>query len=103
CPIDSQIAGAPSTVNVTPEAEWSPKGGRVRRNSLLRRRRRAGGGGMVRKATLDRSLRPDGSAAAEQDAHGPTEPDELTGRRPSQWRGAGGRGVGWGVRGGVWA
>ena len=104
CPIDSQIAGAPSTVNVTPEAEWSPKGVRVvRRNSLLRRRRRAGGGGMVRKATLDRGLRPDGSAAAEEDVHGPTEPDELTGRRPSQWRGAGGRWMVWVFRVVIWA
>ncbi len=104
CPIDSQIAGAPSTVNVTPEAEWSPKGVRVvRRNSLLRRRRRAGGGGMVRKATLDRGLRPDGSAAAEEDVHGTTQPDELTGRSPSQWRGAGGRWMVWVFRAVIWA
>ena len=103
CPIDSQIAGESSTVNVTPEAEWSPKGVRVRRNSLLRRRREAGGGGMVRKATLDRSLRPDGSAAAEEDVHGTTEPDQLTAQRPSQWRGAGGRWMVWVFRVVIWA
>lgn len=58
---------------------------------------------MVRKATLDRSLRPDGSAAADQDVHGTTEPDELTGRRPSQWRGAGGRWTVWVFRVVIWA
>ncbi len=103
CPIDSQIAGASADVNAASDAEWSPKGVRVRRNSLLRRRRRAGGGAMVRKATLDRSLRPDGIAPAEEAVHGATEPDELTGRRPAQRRGAGGRWMVWAFRAVIWA
>jgi hypothetical protein len=111
-PADSQIAGASAVLNTQSPAEWCPKGVRVRRNSLLRRRRRAGGGAMVRKATLDRGLRPDESAASgsgvtEEAGPGATGPDELTElterRRPQPWRGAGGRWLIWSFRAVIWA
>jgi conjugative transposon protein TcpC len=104
-PADSQIAGASAALNPQSPAEWCPKGVRVRRNSLLRRRRRAGGGAMVRKATLDRGLRPDELAAAEEAGPGVTEPAELTEptERPRQRRGAGGRWLIWTFRAVIWA
>ncbi len=55
---NSETAGASPAAIAPSPGEWSPKGVRVRRNSLLRRRRRAGGGAMVRKAALDEGLRP---------------------------------------------
>ena len=107
CPTDSQIAGAPAAAGPRSagrfDAEWCPKGARVRRNSLLRRRRRAGGGAMVRKATLDRGLRPEELAAAAEAVRGAPEPAELTERRSSQWRGSGGRWLVWAFRAVIWA
>jgi Conjugative transposon protein TcpC len=61
---------------------------------------------MVRKATLDRGLRPDEFAEAgeaEPGVAGPAEPDELTGQRPQPWRGAGGRWLIWSFRVVIWA
>jgi len=58
---------------------------------------------MVRRATLDRDLRPDDPAAAEEMVPGVTEPAELTARRRQQWRGAGGRWLVWAFRAVVWA
>jgi hypothetical protein len=67
---------------------------------------------MVRKATLDRGLRPDELAASElgvteEAGPGVTEPAELTEltgqRRPQQWRGAGGRWLIWTFRAVIWA
>lgn len=58
---------------------------------------------MVRKATLDHGLRPDEVAAGDEVVPGVTEPDELTERRPRQWRGAGGRWMIWGLRAVIWA
>ena len=64
---------------------------------------------MVRKATLDRGLRPDELAASEfgvtEEAEpGVTEPAEPTQRRsPQQWRGAGGRWLIWAFRVVLWA
>jgi hypothetical protein len=58
---------------------------------------------MVRKATLDRSLRPDDLVAADEAVPGVTEPAELTERRPQQWRGAGGRWLVWTFRAVFWA
>lgn len=61
---------------------------------------------MVRKATLDRSSRPDQLAAADEaDEALPdvTEPAELAERRPPQWRGAGGRWLVWTFRAVIWA
>lgn len=58
---------------------------------------------MVRKATLDRGLRPDELAAEEEAGPGVTEPAELTQRRPQQWRGAGGRWLIWSFRVVIWA
>ena len=58
---------------------------------------------MVRKATLDHGLRPDEVAAGDEAVPSATEPDELTERRPSQWRGAGGRWMIWGLRAVIWA
>ena len=62
---------------------------------------------MVRKATLDRGLRPDELAAAEEAGPGVTEAAELTEpagqRRPQQWRGAGGRWLIWSFRAVIWA
>jgi len=58
---------------------------------------------MVRKATLDRDLRPDDPAAAEEMVPGVTEPAELTAWRRQQWRGAGGRWLVWAFRAVVWA
>src|SRR5260370_11128641 len=107
CPVDSQIAGAPAAAGPRSagrfDAEWCPKGAKVRRNSLLRRRRRAGGGAMVRKATLDRGLRPEELAAAAEAVRGAPEAAELTERRPSPWRGSGGRWLVWAFRAVIWA
>jgi Conjugative transposon protein TcpC len=58
---------------------------------------------MVRKATLDRSLRPDELAAADEASPGVTEPAEPTEQRPQQWRGAGGRWLVWAFRALIWA
>ena len=58
---------------------------------------------MVRKATLDHGLRPDEVAAGDEAVPSVTEPDELTGRRSRQWRGAGGRWMIWGLRAVIWA
>ena len=58
---------------------------------------------MVRKATLDHGSRPDEVAAGDEAVPSATEPDELTERRPSQWRGAGGRWMIWGLRAVIWA
>jgi Conjugative transposon protein TcpC len=58
---------------------------------------------MVRKATLDRGLPPEGSAEPEEAVHGAAEPDQPTGRRASQWRGAGGRWMVWAFRAVIWA
>jgi hypothetical protein len=58
---------------------------------------------MVRKATLDRGLRPDELAAADEGLRGAPETDELTERRPSQWGGAGGRWMVWAFRALIWA
>src|SRR5258707_3127152 len=106
-PADSRIAGAPAAGGPRSagrfDAEWCPKGARVRRNSLLRMRRRAGGGAMVRKATLDRGLRPDELAAADEAVRGGPEPAEVTERRPSPWRGSGRRSPGLALRRGVLA
>ncbi len=58
---------------------------------------------MVRKATLDRSLRPDELAADDEAVPDVTEPAEPTARRPQQWRGAGGRWLVWAFRALIWA
>ena len=58
---------------------------------------------MVRKATLDRSLRPDEFAAADEASPGVTEAAEPTERRPQQRRGAGGRWLVWAFRALIWA
>jgi hypothetical protein len=58
---------------------------------------------MVRKATLDRSLRPDDLVADDEVVPGDTEDAELTERRPQQWRGAGGRWLVWTFRAVLWA
>ncbi len=58
---------------------------------------------MVRKATLDRSLRPDELAAADEVVPDVTEPAELPQQRPQQWRGAGGRWLIWTFRVVLWA
>jgi Conjugative transposon protein TcpC len=58
---------------------------------------------MVRKATLDPSLRPDELGEANQASPGLTEPPEPTERRPQQWRGAGGRWLVWAFRALIWA
>ncbi len=58
---------------------------------------------MVRKAALDRGLRPDELAAADEAVRGAPEADELTERRSSQWRGAGGRWMVWALRAVIWA
>jgi Conjugative transposon protein TcpC len=58
---------------------------------------------MVRKATLDRSLRPDDLVAADEAMPGNTEPAQLDERRPQQWRGAGGRWLVWTFRAVLWA
>jgi hypothetical protein len=57
---------------------------------------------MVRKATLDRSLRPDDLAAANGAVPGVTEPADLAPQRPQQWRGAGGRWLVWTFRAVIW-
>lgn len=58
---------------------------------------------MVRKATLDRSLRPEEYAADDGTVAGATEPGHLTGRQPQHWRGAGGRWLIWASRAVIWA
>jgi hypothetical protein len=58
---------------------------------------------MVRKATLDHGLQPDEVAAGDEAVPSVTEPDELTERRPQQWRGAGGRWMIWALRAVIWA
>jgi hypothetical protein len=58
---------------------------------------------MVRKATLDRGLRPDELAAAGDAVGDAPDPGGLTERRPSQWRGAGGRWMVWAFRAVIWA
>jgi hypothetical protein len=58
---------------------------------------------MVRKATLDRSLRPDDLVAADEAVPEVAEPAEFTERRPGQWRGAGGRWLVWTFRVVLWA
>jgi Conjugative transposon protein TcpC len=58
---------------------------------------------MVRKAALDRGLRPDELAVADEAVRGAPEADELTERRSSQWRGAGGRWMVWAFRVVIWA
>ena len=57
---------------------------------------------MVRKATLDRSLRPDDLVAADEAAPDVTESAELTEQRPAQWRGSGGRWLVWTFRAVLW-
>jgi hypothetical protein len=58
---------------------------------------------MVRKATLDRGLRPDELAAADEALRGAPELGELTERRRSQWGGSGGRWMVWALRAVIWA
>jgi hypothetical protein len=58
---------------------------------------------MVRKATLDRSLRPDELAMADEASPGLADPLEPTERRPKQSRGAGGRWLVWVFRALIWA
>jgi hypothetical protein len=58
---------------------------------------------MVRKATLDRSLRPDELDVAGEASPGPTDFPEPAGRRPQQRRGAGGRWLVWVFRALIWA
>jgi len=58
---------------------------------------------MVRKATLDRSMRPDDLAMADEASPDLVEPPEPTERRPQQWRGAGGRWLVWAFRILIWA
>jgi hypothetical protein len=58
---------------------------------------------MVRKATLDRGLRPDELAAADEAVGDAPDPGGLTERRRSQWRGAGGRWLVWAFRAVIWA
>jgi hypothetical protein len=58
---------------------------------------------MVRKATLDRSLRPDDLVAADEAVPGVTESAEPVQQRPAQRRGAGGRWLIWTFRAVLWA
>jgi hypothetical protein len=58
---------------------------------------------MVRKATLDRSLRPDEFGAADEAVPGVTEPAGLTEGSPRPRRGAGGRWTVWAFRALLWA
>ncbi len=58
---------------------------------------------MVRKATLDRSLRPEELAAADDAVPGVTEPAEPARQRPRQWAGGGGRWLTWTFRAVLWA
>lgn len=58
---------------------------------------------MVRKATLDRGLRPDDLATAGTATVAAPESSGLTERRRSQWRGAGGRWTVWAFRAVIWA
>jgi hypothetical protein len=58
---------------------------------------------MVRKATVDRGLPPDELAAIDEAVRGAPEPVELPERRPSPWRGSGGRWLVWVFRAVIWA
>ncbi len=58
---------------------------------------------MVRKATPDLGLRPDELAAADGAVHGAQDRARRTERRPSQWRGSGGRWLVWVFRAVIWA
>jgi hypothetical protein len=58
---------------------------------------------MVRKATLDRGLRPDDLVTADHAMGDAPDPAGPTERRPSQWRGAGGRWMVWAFRAVIWA
>jgi Conjugative transposon protein TcpC len=58
---------------------------------------------MVRKATPDLGLRPDELAAADEAMRGAQDPARLTERRPSPWRGSGGRWLVWAFRVVIWA
>jgi hypothetical protein len=58
---------------------------------------------MVRKATPDRGLPPDEFATADDAMGDGPDPAGLTERRPSQWRGAGGRWMVWAFRAVIWA
>lgn len=58
---------------------------------------------MVRKATLDRSLRPDETAAADEAVPGATESAEVAEERPAPRRSAGGRWTVWAFRALLWA
>jgi hypothetical protein len=58
---------------------------------------------MVRKATLDRGLRPDELAATDEALLGAPELGDLTERRRSQWGGSGGRWLVWAFRALIWA
>jgi Conjugative transposon protein TcpC len=58
---------------------------------------------MVRKATLDRGLRPDEPAMADEASPDLAEPLEPAERRPQHWRGAGGRWLVWAFRAMIWA
>jgi hypothetical protein len=58
---------------------------------------------MVRKATLDRGLRPDERAAADEAVPRLAEPAEPAQQQRQQWRGAGGRWLIWTLRAVLWA
>jgi hypothetical protein len=58
---------------------------------------------MVRKATLDRGLRPDEHVATDEALLGAPELGDLTERRRSQWGGSGGRWLVWAFRAVIWA
>jgi hypothetical protein len=58
---------------------------------------------MVRKATLDRGLRPDELAATDEALLGAPELGDMTERRRSQWGGSGGRWLVWAFRAVIWA
>jgi Conjugative transposon protein TcpC len=58
---------------------------------------------MVRRATLDRGLRPDEVAASAEAGPGTPISGPAAERRQGQWRGAGGRWTVWAFRAVVWA
>jgi hypothetical protein len=59
---------------------------------------------MVRRATLDRALRPpEGAAVTSEAGSGPVTPDGPARRPAPQWRGAGGRWLVWTSRAVLWA
>jgi hypothetical protein len=58
---------------------------------------------MVRRATLDRGLRPDGRAAVGEAGPGTPASAQPPHRPATQWRGAGGRWMVWAFRAVVWA